>query len=522
MFKKIIAFVCSLLLLASSTSMQCFAEQTTQTSSVKLATDYVNTDDDIVDLSSIVVIAPKNVNDVLAQYKFTNPNGHGFAAERGNNLADMIKGKNTRVVGDNNVKNGPDRMIINRDGTTVFIQDKYYADAKSSINACFDETGTFRYVDGDGNPMLIEVPSDQYTEAVECMKTKIQEGKIPGVTDPEEANTLVKKGALSYEQAKNLAKSGTVESLKYDAANGVISAGCAFGISTIINYTVCRINGEEREDAIKEAALDGFKTGGLAFCSTVIAGQLSKTGLMKVFEPSSEALVKALGDDFAKALIKSTGETVVEAGTEASAQTLTRTAAKVLRSNALVAVVTTVVFTTPDAIDMFRGRISKKQFVKNFAVTAVTVVIGTVGGVGGGALGNLIVPGVGTIPGSIVGSLAAGLAGGWAADKIADYITEDDADEMYEIIQDEFVRLCDDYIINETEAENIVTAFSDKLDEDMFKDMYQSEDRSQFAKDTLTPLFEEEVNKREPIQEPSEEEMREALLAQLDGVIFIH
>lgn len=521
MMKRIISFIVCLTTLLASIPIPCNAEQTSQTNPSDAYTLSDAVSDEDLDLASIIVVAPKNVNDVLAQYKFSTPNGFGFAAERGNNLADLIKGKNTKVVGDNNVQNGPDRMIINRDGITIFIQDKYYADAKSSIEACFDN-GTFRYIDGDGNPMLIEVPSDQYTDAVELMETKIQEGKIPNVTDPEDANTLVKKGALSYKQAKNLAKAGTVESLKYDATNGVISAGCAFGISTVINYTVCRINGEDRELALKNAALDGLKTGGLAFCSSVIAGQLSKTGLMKAFQPSSEALVRALGDGFAKVLIKSTGETVVEASAEATTQTITSTAAKVLRANALVAVVTTVVFTTPDAIDMFRGRISKTQFIKNFAVTAVSVVAGTAGGIGGGALGNLIVPGVGTVPGTIIGGLVGGVAGGLAADLIADYITDDDAEVMYGIIQDEFAQLCDDYVINEAEAENIVNRFNDSLDEDMFKDMYQSNDRPKFAEDILTPLFDEEVYKREIIQMPSDEEMRYELIEQLDGVVFIH
>lgn len=56
----------------------------------------------------------------------------------------------------------------------------------------------------------------------------------------------------------------------------------------------------------------------------------------------------------------------------------------------------------------------------------------------------------------------------------------------------------------------------------MFKDMYQSDNRTQFAEDTLTSLFEEEINKRETIKVPTEEEMRYELLTQLDDVVFIH
>lgn len=35
--------------------------------------------------------------------------------------------------------------------------------------------------------MQLEVPRDQYAGAVETMKNKIREGKVPGVTDPAEA-----------------------------------------------------------------------------------------------------------------------------------------------------------------------------------------------------------------------------------------------------------------------------------------------------------------------------------------------
>ncbi len=516
MLKKVIAMALSMCLLVKSVPLACYAENAT-TSTNSISSDKDIEDNDILDIASITAASPKTVNDVLAQRKFSSSKGHGFAAERGNNLADKLKGKNTRVVGDNNIKNGPDRLIINRDGTKVFIQDKYYADYKQGINACF-ENDVFRYIDGEGKPMVIEVPSDQYADAVELMKTKISEGKIPGVTDPEKANTLVKKGALSYKQSVNLAKAGTLQSLKYDAINGTVTATSAFGISTLLNYSVNRINGVDRQKAIKNAAGDGLKTGVMVFGSSVIAGQLEKTGLMKVFEPSSEALVKAFGDDFAKAIVKSTGESVVDS----SVGSVTKNAAKVLRSNALVAVVTTVVFTTPDAIDLFRGRISKKQFIKNFAVTAVTVVAGTLGGIAGGAVGEVIVPGVGAVPGSIVGSIVVGGISGWAADKISDYITDDDAEEMYVIMEDEFVQLCDDYLINETEATNIVEELNSKLTEDAFKDMYQSDDREAFAEQFLSPLFEQEIAKREKMEEPTEEELRAALLEQLDGVVFIH
>ena len=61
--------------------------------------------------------------------------------------------------------------------------------------------------------MQIEVPSDKYDAAVEAMQEKIKNGSVPGISDPEEAKNIVRKGHFTYEQAKNIAKAGTVESL---------------------------------------------------------------------------------------------------------------------------------------------------------------------------------------------------------------------------------------------------------------------------------------------------------------------
>jgi len=482
----------------------------------------VNKQENELNISAATAVSTRTVGDIIAQSKFTQIQGHGFAAEQGNNFIDKIKGKNTSVVGDNNIKNGPDRKIINRDGTIVLIQDKYYRTAADTIAACFDETG-FRYIDADGNPMQIEVPKDQYDDAVLKMAEKIKEGKVKGVTDPVEAKEIVRKGNLTYKQAKNLAKAGTVESLIYDATHGVITAGGAFGISTVLNYAVCRMNGQDKETALKTSAIEGVKTGTGVFCTAVIAGQLCKNQkIMNVFKPSTEALTKALGEKFSKTLLKAFGQEVIAEQGESVAMSATRQAAQLLRSEVLVAVVSTVVFSVPDAVDVFRGRISKKQFVKNFAVTAVGVVAGMAGYGVGGFLGNLVVPGVGTVPGGVIGSILLGAGGGIAADLIGDYIVEDDADEMYAIVENEFAQLCEDYLVNEQEAKNIVDEFAGMLNEDMYKDMYQSEDRELYINTKLEPLFEKEAAKREKIEALSEEEMRWALKEELKGVVYVH
>ena len=521
-FRSVIALALCAVICFNSTVYVANAQEAT----VSEEQDDANENDDLFGDSAVVSLTNMNVQYILDQSKFTASQGHGFAAERGNDLIDKIKLKNTKVVGDNNVKNGPDRIIINRTGETVFIQDKYYSTATEGIKACFGDDGMFKYVKDDGVLMQIEVPKEQYEEAVALMEKKISEGKVSGVTDPKEAKSLVRKGYLTYKQAKNLAKAGTVESLAYDSVHGVVSASCAFGISTILNYAFLRLQGENNEEAMKMAAESGLKSGASAFGITVIAGQLSKTGANAIFKPVTEKLVSALGRDFAKFLVESTGKEVSKYTTT---KVLTMRAAKILSSQTVVSLVSMVVFSVPDAVKLFEGKISGKQFAKNFAVSAITVVGGAAGAAVGGFVGTLIVPGAGTAVGGIAGGLLGGTITGIGADKVADHIVEDDAVEMYEIVKAEFAEKCEDYLVNEEEATRIAEELNKILNDKMFEEMYQCknskngiDNRKQYASDLLEPIFENEVAKREIIEQPTEEEMRAALIDQLEGCIFIH
>ncbi|HBI2639092.1 TPA: hypothetical protein KZS21_004781, partial [Escherichia coli] len=143
--------------------------------------------------------------------------GHGFAAERGNHIVDRVRLKNARILGDNNARNGADRLVS---GTEI--QTKYCSTAARSVGAAFDgQNGQYRYM-GNNGPMQLEVPRDQYAGAVETMRNKIREGKVPGVTDPAEASRLIRRGHLTYTQARNITRFGTIESVTYDIAEGSV------------------------------------------------------------------------------------------------------------------------------------------------------------------------------------------------------------------------------------------------------------------------------------------------------------
>ncbi len=447
--------------------------------------------------------------------KFLSPRGHGFAAEEANNLYDRLSGKKAFVVGDNNAKNGEDRKIINRKGANILIQDKYYNSAKGSIEACF-ENDQFRYVDANGKPMQIEVAKDQYAEAVELMKGKIKEGKIPGVTDVNEAETLVRKGKVTYQQAVNITKAGNIDSLKYDAVNGVISATCAVGISFLIGYALCKMNGLNNQEALRTASVDSFKTGGVVFASSVIAGQLSKEGTCNALKVSMEKLTKTLGKNFAEGLAKACGKNI-------TGDAAIKYAAKILKNGALMTAITLGILEIKDISDIIQGRISKEQFLKNLSIALVSLLGGGLGALGGGAVaGTIVAPGAGTAIGALLGSLAGASIGGAVTSGIVSHFIKDDAEEMFAIIETEFQKLGEEYMLNQNEAAMVAEQLQKSLDNDKLKDMFESEERNQFARNLLEPLFEKQVAQRSKIEVASAEEVRWQLKDSLKGIVFVN
>ncbi len=510
--KRMIAVLLFLCIIFASMPMEVFANEINRDKS---------TDEkySIGEVGGYLSTNIKTVENLYADRKFTTNNGFGFAAERGNNLIDNIKGSDATVVGDNNVKNGADRMIVNRDGSITWIQDKYYSSASGSVNAAFDDvSGLYRYIDGDGKPMQLEVPSDQYDDAVKKMREKIEKGLVPGITDADEATSLVRKGHLSYKQAVNLAKAGTVESLAYDSVNGAVVATYATGITFAIDYACCILNGLEPDAALKDAGLNGIKSGGVVFATYVISSQIAKTGATNALIPTAEAIAKSLGDDVCRVILERTG---INTAGLTTAQ-VTNNVAKVLSKELIADGVLVTVLTGVDVVELFRGRISKEELLKNLCVTIISMAAGTAAGIGGAALGSLIAPGAGSYIGGILGSMAGGAAGSVLSETSIAKFYKSDADHMYEIISDEFLILCDEYLISIDEGNLLTGELKNVLIGDVLKDMYASEDREAFARKLIEPLFVEQVAQREEIVLPTEEELRYEMLASLQGVVFVH
>ena len=462
--------------------------------------------------AGITVAAKETVNKDYDEEKFHARRGHGFAAERANHLNDKIHGRDARIVGDDNAKDGADRIV---DG--VFIQSKYCATGNRCIDSCFRESGNgvFRYIGKDGKPMVIEVPNDQsiYEAAVERMQKKILNGQVPGVTNPDEATNIVKQGSITYKQAINIAKAGTIDSLKYDSKMASISSASAFGISATITFALSLWNNEPFDLALKKAALCGLKVAGVAFATSVIASQLTKAGLNSALRLSSEAVIKALGPKASAVLINA-----FRNGSNIYGAAAMKSSAKLLRNNVITAGATFVVLSMGDIGYIISGRISAKQLFKDMLNTGATLAGGYGGFLGGAALGSLVAPGIGTTIGGVVGALGGGTLLEKGTDYILDKFIEDDAEAMVKIIEIELHTVAVDYLLNKDEAERIVDTLSTHLNGKTLRTMFSKKDRNVYARELLTPIVEDQMKKRPHIELPDLQNMENSIRVILEEV----
>lgn len=444
--------------------------------------------------------------------RFSWSGGNGFAAENANTLYEGFKGINTKVVGGDNAPNGADRIIVNKDLSITQIQDKYFKTASESVGDAF-ENGTYRYMDSQGNPMLLEVPKDQYDKAVEFMAKRIEKGQVQGVTDPSEAANIVKKGPLTFKQSVNVTKFGNIDSLVYDAVNGCVVAKNAMGITFTLDFVINTINGESLEDSLKSATISSIRAGAFTGLIYVASSQLIKTGAPNIFAPAASGLTNLLGDQARPILMDLYGGG--QKATAGAVQTL-------LEQQMLVQAVTLVVLSVPDVIDLFNGRISASQLAINLGTIFGGVAGIQVGSVAGGALGSLAVPGAGTTIGAIAGGTAGGIAGSWGASTLLSTVFEKDAEMMVDILTKQFQIKSEEYVISQEEADSITTKLQASLNDDVLKDMFQSKSRKKFANKLLTPLFEETLKERKKVHLPSFEETRTSLEDQFVDVVYIH
>lgn len=410
--------------------------------------------------------------------------GHGVAAEHANHLIDRFKGEDAILEGSDNKPNGADRIVNGE-----YIQTKYCKTGGACISECFDD-GKFRY-EHNGKPMTIEVPKDKYEDAIRSMQDRIRRGDMEeyGITDPEKAKDLVKKGSISYNTARRIAKAGTVEGIVYDAGTGIVHASQAFGMSVAISFAQSVWRGEDLDEAAKKAMNTGGKVFGTSMFTHIATKQIGRTAVEKSLRPATDFVTKKLigskaSAKIVNAFVRKSGEKAIH-GAAAMNQL-----SKFMRGNLVTAAVTTAIMSSGSIYDAIRGRISGKQLVKNVGMAGSSV-----GGAAAGAFIGSAVPVVGTIVGGMVG----GWLGSKASKKVMDHVIEDDSVATFDLLKDKFVSNVEELSMNREELNFVMDYIFDqeKLSK-MLKLIYAADDKVEYIEEIIDPYI-EAVLKARPV-----------------------
>ncbi|CAN7697283.1 hypothetical protein LJR029_003937 [Caballeronia sp. LjRoot29] len=404
--------------------------------------------------------------------------GHGVAAERANHEIDKLLGKDVTLLGDDNGKDGADRLVNSR-----MIQTKYHNTARGSVDSAFaDKTNAYRYVDKEtGVRMQLEVPKDQYEAALKILQNKIDSGKVPNIPQGTPAKDLLVKGHVTYEQARNIVKFGTFESLAFDAYEGAIvglgAGGISFGVTACIFY----LNTKDAKQAARVAAIQGAQT----FCKTMTvyvgAQQLHRLAGVQILLNVVDAR------SFSPAVAN-----FLEAGMGVSGR---NALSKALRGTIVTSIVVIAVTTGPDLIRMIRGRMSQAQFLKNLAVVSSGVAGGVIGAVVGGAAGAMVGP-VGAFVGRTLGGIAGGMAAAALSNKIAGALMEDDRQKMLAILQSHIEYLAHTFILTADEIEAIRANLDQSLTHKSLELLHAAPNRRAYANSLIKPVVVTTVKQR--------------------------
>ncbi|MDK4563979.1 hypothetical protein QG053_02735 [Kingella kingae] len=363
--------------------------------------------------------------------------------------------------------------------------------------------------------MQIEVPKDFADAAKQAFIERVKKGQVIDVsgmsseqinkTAKELADETIKPSPFTYAQARNIAKFGTVESLTYDAANGVKLAGTAMGMTAVISFARAMWAGEDMEIALKTACYEGIKVGGMAWVSSIAVAQLGRTATIQSLRPATDWVVNQMGSKAAAAI----ANTVRIGSKPIYGAAAINSASKLLRGNIVTGAVTVAVLSSADFYRMFQGRVSGAQVFKNVTNTTAGVAGGVGGWAGGAAAGAALgsfVPIIGTAAGGIIGGILGSLGGGVVASKassaIMDNLIEDDAKEMQSILGESFTQLAEDYLLSQHEADLVLEHLQNKLSVDVLRDMYAASSSRAFANKLIEPIIEKVAKERPKILLP--------------------
>lgn len=314
----------------------------------------------------------------------------------------------------------------------------------------------------------------------------VQQTLLPGVTDPAEASRLIRRGHLTYTQARNITRFGTIESVTYDIAEGSVVSLAAGGISFALTASVFWLSTGDRDAALQTAAVQAGKTFTRTLAVYVTTQQLHRLsvvqGMLKHIDFSTASPTVRL------ALQKGTGAGNISALNKVMKGTL-------VTSLALVAVTT-----GPDMIKMLRGRISGTQFIRNLAVASSGVAGGAVGSVAGGILFSPLGP-FGALTGRVVGGVLGGMIASAVSGKIAGALVEEDRVKILAMIQEQVTWLAGSFLLTGHEIENLNENLARVIDQNALEIIFAAGIQQRAATNMLIKPLVVSIIRQRPVME---------------------
>ena len=329
------------------------------------------------------------------------------------------------------------------------------------------------------------------------------------------AHDIIRKGKLTYNQALNLAKVGTIESISFDVATGAVNCLSVFGISAVVAFAQVYWVTKDYKKAAKSALYTGIQVYGLAFAAGIIASQISRTGLVASLNPIATEISKTLSPQLVQEIVNAfrslAGKNAIHG---AAAQ---KSFAKFLGSTAITQGIMFFVFTVPDTYKAVSGKISGSQYLKNmtslvtsfacsiFATTSAGAIIGK-------TAGGQINKKVGSVIGLCAG-VVGGALGGTAVKTIGNLLHEDNAIITARLFNAVLLNQFIDYMFSSAEQDQVIALLDN--DEKQLRELQQSlrksEHQEQDVIEYLTPKINSVIKKRMKIEVSDECQMEDTI-----------
>jgi hypothetical protein len=316
---------------------------------------------------------------------------------------------------------------------------KYNSTAQRCVDSCLNY-GEIRHINMDGSAMKVEIPQDKYEEAVRDIEKRIFNKETSPNVKIEDAVELLKKGNVTYTQAKTLAKEGKIEGLSYYEIDGSIESDGILGLSGMVEYALAIWDGLSREEALIKGITRTMRVFDTYFIDCLKISDESKKDEYKRFVKSNNITEN---DEEIK-LYRYPTSSINYENMYNSIDIKNYKKNSLVNTSEIVGTITNAIFSSTDMKNVLLGDTSSKSFIKKIIVILLGILGGTLGWIFGSYVGGIIASIIPFIPlkvasisGGIIASLLIVMIFIGVSRLLLDRYIKDDAKEIIDIFNQE-------------------------------------------------------------------------------------